>query len=409
MKLKKLGLFLIMASVAVFSACSDDDDKGPAEDLAVEIEGNYFGSLDVKVGDDASEPSSNFIFLKRTAKNEVELKLESFSFGEIQLKDAITLGGIKLDGKSQDVVLKENKQDIKLDLGGESITATVVTNGTVKGKELNLTLDIDASGLKVAVTFKGDLVGEVATILYDMEEWEPEWKNGKEIPIGMASSNQGSSSIFAAGKPGITKSDKENTYNGQYSAKIETLRAKGSGNLIPVVTSGSLFTGFFRWDMMAGLRGEALKMTEFGIGFEKGQPLQLSGYFKYKAGAEYLRVPEGGEIGNPAPDVNTKDECAINAILYKIDSKEEAPITGIDTYKDPRIVARAMFKSGDTEGKGYHRFETKFIMDPGKTYDSSNKYRLAIISASSADGNNYNGAPGSVLYLDDIEITYIPN
>lgn len=39
-----------------------------------------------------------------------------------------------------------------------------------------------------------------------------------------------------------------------------------------------------------------------------------------------------------------------------------------------------------------------------KNYDSAKKYRFAVMCSSSSDGDNFNGAPGSTLIVDDIEV-----
>ena len=77
MKLKKLGLFLIMASVAVFSACSDDDDKNKT-DLALESQGNYKGQLVVTQDGEKDELANmaRFITLTKSGHNVVKIDLK---------------------------------------------------------------------------------------------------------------------------------------------------------------------------------------------------------------------------------------------------------------------------------------------------------------------------------------------
>lgn len=39
-------------------------------------------------------------------------------------------------------------------------------------------------------------------------------------------------------------------------------------------------------------------------------------------------------------------------------------------------------------------------------FDSNQKYRFAIVCSSSKDGDKFWGAPGSKLWVDDIEVIY---
>lgn len=61
-----------------------------------------------------------------------------------------------------------------------------------------------------------------------------------------------------------------------------------------------------------------------------------------------------------------------------------------------------MFTSKDATS--YKEFAKEFEYKEGKTYDSTKKYRLAIIASATKYGDTFSGAPGSVLYVDDIEI-----
>ena len=42
----------------------------------------------------------------------------------------------------------------------------------------------------------------------------------------------------------------------------------------------------------------------------------------------------------------------------------------------------------------------------GKSWDASKKYKLAIVCSSSKDGDKFSGAPGSVLYVDDLKVSF---
>lgn len=162
MKLKHLGIFLLLSTMAVFSACSDDDDdKGVETGLATSIAGDYKGSLIVDVAGSKTEPSDNVINVIATAKEEVQLQLKEFNF--VLGDDNIVIRDIKLDkigvqGKEGDVqlVVKE-PQIITIKVGGAPIDAKIMTEGSVKAKNLVLVLDIDAAAMKIKVDFSGVL------------------------------------------------------------------------------------------------------------------------------------------------------------------------------------------------------------------------------------------------------------
>jgi hypothetical protein len=47
-----------------------------------------------------------------------------------------------------------------------------------------------------------------------------------------------------------------------------------------------------------------------------------------------------------------------------------------------------------------------FKFKDGKNFDPAKKYKLAVVCSSSKDGDKFSGAPGSVLYVDDLEVTF---
>lgn len=390
--------------------------KGEVSDLAPAVKGNYFGPLSVVVAETEVPASSNIINLKRTGINEIALELKEFSMEEAGSKITVSdiiLDKITLEGENGNVTLKENTQTIKIKLGDADIDAKIKTNGTIKGDKLDLDLDINATGLKISVTFTGDKVGEIASILYDMEEWEVEHsyidedepENSRTLYAPAPKESWGTSSkgtLLAVQKGNVTKSEKAEAYAGNAAAKLQTLGLdpeSSKGNLMPLVMPGSLFNGFFKLTNIL----KPLTSSHFGVDFV-GRPISISGYYNYKAGEIFYRVPEGGKKGEPIVEEGTTDKCAIGGILYDI-SSDDNYITGENTYTDSRIIAKGLFVGEVT--KDYEDFSVKLEYLEGKTYDPSKKYRFAFITSSSAEGDTFSGAPGSTLFLDNIEIKYI--
>lgn len=204
---------------------------------------------------------------------------------------------------------------------------------------------------------------------------------------------------------GFTVTQSNDKYSGESAARIETLASKGSTTLYPKIIAGSLFLGEFSSKVD---RDNPLTNTLFGIPFNK-KPIAIKGYYKYNPGEIFYRCPDSSKYNVVNSEEGTKDECAINAILYEIDDENSPYITGADTYnfeKNGRLVAVAKLADGTAKAE-YTAFQIDFKDKDGKTayaYDPTKKYRMSIICSSSAEGDRFSGAPGSVLFVDDIEV-----
>lgn len=94
----------------------------------------------------------------------------------------------------------------------------------------------------------------------------------------------------------------------------------------------------------------------------------------------------------------------MNAVLYEVDSYASDVLDGTNLLTSDKIVAVASVDG--KEQASYVDFDVNFTYKPGKSYNSSKKYKLAIVCSSSKDGDRFSGAPGSVLYLDNLEVTF---
>lgn len=267
---------------------------------------------------------------------------------------------------------------------------------------------------------------------YNFEEWIEEGIassiiGGLKIPYyapvgGWSSSNKGAGLLVLMGKVKqvvVTKTD--DAHSGSGAAKIETIlsnNVNGTGSaLYPVVTTGSLFLGEFITNT-----SNTLLSTKFGIPYTK-RPIAIKGYYKYTPGSDFYRCDIINTTYNKVTlEEGTTDNCSINAILYEYENdlpenpttpqKEEYYaqfITGVDTYsfkENKKLVAVAKLTDGTAKAE-YTAFQIEFKDKDGKTayaYDPTKKYRMSIICSSSAEGDTFSGAPGSVLFVDDIEV-----
>lgn len=264
----------------------------------------------------------------------------------------------------------------------------------------NATIQVVSEDGFAKKTYRVNVITDI--IKYDMEEWVVEVDGGEEYESLMApaggwgTTNSGTTLLTALGLvDSPTNVDKsEDAANGKFAVKLATVDSKGMAALkIPKVTSGSLFLGTFLTDM-----NNTLNSTKFGIPFAK-KPLTVSGYYKYAPGKVFYRSSAEAPAEVKVEE-KTVDKCAFNAFLYEIENDKDPYITGYKTYDDPRIIARASFESAGADKYTAFKLEMKYT----KEYDSTKKYRFAIVASTSSQGDTFSGAPGSIMYLDDIEV-----
>jgi hypothetical protein len=259
--------------------------------------------------------------------------------------------------------------------------------------------------------------GAIETLKYDFEKWA-EVKGTimasayvtPEPTNELASSEPGAASLKLLGIKDSVLFRSEDAKMGTYAAKLVTLEVPKEkvSVLIPGVISGSLFTGSFALNAT-----DRLKSTKFGIPYTK-IPLSFTGWYKYAPGAKFIDASDPGNILDLS---GTKtDECAIQAILYEAEDENGEEVTlnghdinGVDENGEVTPTAKyrvAVAKLTDGTARAeYTHFELPFNYLDGKSYDPAKKYKLAIVCASSKEGDYFRGAGGSTLILDDLEVT----
>lgn len=233
---------------------------------------------------------------------------------------------------------------------------------------------------------------------YDFEDWvvENETYNFQK-PINWATSNSGIVLLKAIGyySGDAIVAPEEEGFDGK-GAKITTAYTKGGSMLgiaIPVITSGSLFTGDFVVDAT-----NTLNSTQFGIPYFQ-KPTNVKGYFKYTPGENYYYCPDPDKSNEAAIDNTKTDECTLCAVLYEVEDYSEF-LNGETIYTSNQIVAIAQQFAGNTPD--YTAFDLQ--LEYKKEYDPTKKYRFAIIFSSSKDGAAFSGAEGSTLWIDEVEV-----
>lgn len=239
-------------------------------------------------------------------------------------------------------------------------------------------------------------------VAYDFETWAtPEGAMYPEVvnPVGWATCNDAVALIKNLGfLGGITYTgeypvrETADAHSGAKAAVLESVDTTGGeifGQVIPKVTAGSMFLGIF--NAMAAM-ADPMATTQFGIIYDK-KPVKVSGYYKYTPGTDFYNAD--GEL-----QADKKDACAISAVLYEVE-KESETLDGSNIYTSDKIVAQAMFTTGETVSE-YTPFELN--LEYVKDYDASKMYKFAVIFSASADGAAYNAAVGSTLYIDDVTV-----
>jgi len=162
------------------------------------------------------------------------------------------------------------------------------------------------------------------------------------------------------------------------------------------IAAGNLFIGSFD---VGNAMSNPLKATKFGLPF-RHVPTYLAGYYKYKAGDQFT---EGGK-----PVSGKRDICDIYAIMYE--TSESVPtLDGTNAFTSPNLISMARIDDAK-ETDEWTYFKLPFNMLTGKYIDKEKllegKYNVAIVFTSSLEGDHFNGAIGSTLLIDEVELIY---
>ncbi len=186
-------------------------------------------------------------------------------------------------------------------------------------------------------------------------------------------------------------------YGGGYCARLKTCDTGFLGGLVGMpLAAGNLFIGSF--DVSNAL-GNALEATKFGVQFYR-EPVSLKGYYRYRRGEVYSE--SGTEVSGK------QDTYNIYAMLYESENPSFM-LNGGNGLTDPSIVLLAQVEEADAkEADNWTEFEIPFKPMNGKAFDpqklGDGKYKLGIVFTSSRNGDRFNGAVGSTLWIDEVEL-----
>lgn len=181
-----------------------------------------------------------------------------------------------------------------------------------------------------------------------------------------------------------------------YIGNAVKMQTKGTGALGGMfgspLAAGNLFIGAFN------LTFPAINSTRFGLPYPyQTAPKAVKGFYKYKAGQDF--------IVNNSPSSLTQDTWDAYAILFEKAEGKDDYLGGDHNFEDSRIVSLARLENSQrVEQEEWTAFEIPFQLLEGKNFDPSKEYFYTIVFSSSLEGDRYNGAIGSTLWIDEVEL-----
>lgn len=177
--------------------------------------------------------------------------------------------------------------------------------------------------------------------------------------------------------------------------KLTTKSTGSLGALLGMyLAAGNLFIGQFTITLP-----NVVKATKFGSPF-KHVPTAITGYYKFKAGDTF--TVDGKVV------TDRKDICDIYGIFYETDD-EVKMLDGTNAFTSENLISVARINDAH-ETDEWTEFNIPFVTLTGKTIDAQKlkdgKYNVAIVFSSSIRGDLFEGAEGSTLYIDEVELKY---
>lgn len=222
-------------------------------------------------------------------------------------------------------------------------------------------------------------------------------KENNKVIMEWASGNGGFAITGAADNDkGYPTLQSDNGYKGKCLELITRSTGSFGASVGMPMAAGNLFMGKF--DALSAL-ANPLKATKLGLPFTK-IPTYITGYYKYKAGAEYT------ENGKVVP--GKQDTFDIFAIFYETDETTKI-LDGTNKFTHENVYSIARI-SNRAETANWTKFTLPFITRTGKSINTekllSGKYNIALVFSSSIDGDKFYGAVGSTLLIDEVELLY---
>ena len=163
------------------------------------------------------------------------------------------------------------------------------------------------------------------------------------------------------------------------------------------IAAGNIFLGDF--DITQALTN-TLRATKFGIPCDK-KPLRYCGYYKYKAGEQMQNA--AGEY------IEGTDSCSIYAVIYRNKDGAGVPVTltGEDVITNLNIIAIArLHNPQQTDEWTYFDVPFVYTREPDPDILAAHGYNFTFVASSSHNGDLFEGAVGSKLWIDEVRIIF---
>jgi len=227
---------------------------------------------------------------------------------------------------------------------------------------------------------------ELQGLTFDFERWTS--VSDFEHPLGgWSSSNVGLqlSRQFLKKPDHYSIQKSSEAHSGQYAVQISTEEIGKAGKSI---AAGALFLGSFD---ATNIMSDPLSGPRFGIAWLNATPVSFTGWYKY--------VPGKQMVDKKSKPIEGVDELDLYAVVFYGDV-----LTSHDIQTSDRVLYKARLTDLSPKNE-YTRFELPF--EPtGATAPAGAKLRYTIVASSSRRGDDFIGAVGSKLLLDDLEIIY---
>ncbi len=163
------------------------------------------------------------------------------------------------------------------------------------------------------------------------------------------------------------------------------------------IAAGNLFIGRF---ILENVLIDALKATQFGRPIDR-VPVRVTGYYKYQPGSVFTNKDMQEVPGRV-------DEASIYAVFYRNKDAQgnDVYLYGDDVLSSPYIVRKAQVATLPPTNE-WTRFEMFFEgSDADEALLAAQGYNMTLVFSSSKDGASFEGAVGSVLYIDEVAISF---
>ena len=214
-----------------------------------------------------------------------------------------------------------------------------------------------------------------------------------------SSGNEG----FMIAKPNAPATDyptvpDENGYEG-FCLRLTTRSTGSWGKTFKKpIAAGNFFLGSFNSQFALT---NTLKTTNMGIVYTK-EPVKVTGYYKYTPG-EVFTDKDFKEVKSRV------DQPTIYAVLYLNHDEQgnEVMLHG-DDVRTSRFAVREAEVASLPATDEWLPFEMTFEGTPPIDAEllANRGYNLALVFSSSKTGDTFEGAVGSTLYIDNVEITF---